>query len=514
VVVRWRTTDAEVTRRATTDRAGRFLVCDLPDGTPVRVAVDRGDPRTADALAAWVDGRWQAPYVRLAVPAVVPGTTTLAGVVVDHAGEPLTGAQVQVASVARLADAPRTAVTDATGAFQIADLIPGPHLVDFTHPTLDLYGVPSTPTAVSLAPGAAGASVRLAVPPADRVRLAVCGTADSTSGTSSLVIGRVSGDGSPSGEAAVAAGTRVRAVWDGGARQVSAAVGADGVFRLCHVPRGVAGTLVAEAPDARRSAPVPLEAVGDPGAELRVRHLVLHRAGSVTLAGRVRAPDGRAVAGARVRVLGAGGDTTASATTSDADGRFVLRGLSPDAYTVEAAAIGHAPVRATLRAGLAAGDTAVLTLGERAATLAAVRVTAGAADAFLRQRRVAAVRGDFLDATRLARQGPVPIGQVLNGFGRLVARAGGGTSARELYLERRGIACRPSVWVDGSPQLNGSLDALEAFVQTGQLAAVEVYPDVNATPAEYRAPGTICGAVVLWTREGAARAAALTARGR
>ncbi|MBN9101251.1 MAG: MFS transporter [Pseudonocardia sp.] len=66
-------------------------------------------------------------------------------------------------------------------------------------------------------------------------------------------------------------------------------------------------------------------------------------AGGTGLGGRIHGPDGEAVAGARVTVTDTAGEV-AGTTTSGADGRYALHGLTAGIHTLTAIAEGRAPV--------------------------------------------------------------------------------------------------------------------------------------------------------------------------
>ena len=101
---------------------------------------------------------------------------------------------------------------------------------------------------------------------------------------------------------------------------------ADGTFLVDGAPRE-AGSLVADGGDRGRAS-----AVAGPGRAAEPVAIAL--APTATLAGRVvDAADGKALAGVRIVARGQGGEFLAR---SGADGRYSMRGLSPQAYRLSA----------------------------------------------------------------------------------------------------------------------------------------------------------------------------------
>ena len=69
--------------------------------------------------------------------------------------------------------------------------------------------------------------------------------------------------------------------------------------------------------------------------------------------------------------------------------------------------------------------------------------------------------------------------------------------------------CFPSVFLDGHPLRGPPLGAeisgppiLDNWIHLPQIAAVEVYRGASDTPAEFRNPGSNCGAVAVWSVRG------------
>ena len=73
-----------------------------------------------------------------------------------------------------------------------------------------------------------------------------------------------------------------------------------------------------------------------------------------------------------------------------------------------------------------------------------------------------------------------------------------------------GGSCEPNVWLDGmlilsdwhAGHLNQDMRVLDDMVNAQDVAAIEVYRTVSATPLQWGGPNARCGTVVIWTRAG------------
>lgn len=439
---------------------------------------------------------------------------SIRGTVYDSlARRPLAGATVQ--AVAREnPTAARTTTTDSAGVFYFDSLPIGAYVVGFTDPLFDALELEITPRAVSVAAGAATAAA-LAVPGLVPMRAALCGAdaaaaARSTRDSAGLLIGVVR---DANGANAVAGSTVVltwnELVVDGQGvrierRRVPVAVRLSGAYAACDVPTDAPVAASAQAPG-RESGPIEVSLgaahflrrdflLGD-SAAASVAAGGAPRTGGAELDGTVRAPNGRALRGARVQVWG-----TDHQTVTGDDGRFALGGLPTGTRTVEVRAIGFVPLRAAVDLTRGRAASVQLALAKPAPTLDRVRVIGKRSraerwqDAFLARRKEGL--GRFFTAADVERQHPLYTSDLLRQAPgvRLTPTTGAGSGVR-----LRGN-CTPAVVLDGMSIYAGA-DDVDQLVRPEELAGVEVYTGVGGIPLQYgglEANG--CGAVLLWTK--------------
>ena len=87
---------------------------------------------------------------------------------------PLAGGQVVAAGTDARAQYRRAATTDSAGRFHIDSVPPGRYLVGLESPLLDSLEITVAPREVALTEGAGTATIDLALPPASKLRSAVC----------------------------------------------------------------------------------------------------------------------------------------------------------------------------------------------------------------------------------------------------------------------------------------------------------------------------------------------------
>lgn len=102
--------------------------------------------------------------------------------------------------------------------------------------------------------------------------------------------------------------------------------------------------------------------------------------------------------------------------------------------------------------------------------------------------------GRFITRTEIERRHPVLVSDMLRMVpGIMVIRQGMST---RIVSTRGAGRCAPSIWIDGSRQLEPDLDA---WVHPQDVEAIEVYVGIGETPGEFSGVNA-CGAIVVWTR--------------
>ena len=366
-----------------------------------------------------------------AVPRALAAQTTVSGMVQDSiAHHPLAGATVQLVPQGTSAGAPRGIDADATGAFRFPGVAPGRYLLGFVHERLDSLGIQPPVRTIEVGPGAAEVRVDLAVPSARTIAAAICGVRHDSTG---VLLGRVldaeTGDAVTAGSVLVRWG-ELRIDARGVHREtpsVRAALNEEGRYAACGVPIGMTVLVQASAgPTARPTAASgAIEVRMDSTGPLVHRDLFVSmpngevaatsgRRGTARLSGRVRRPDGSALAGARVVVRGTG--AVDSVAITDTTGAFRLDALPAGTYAVEAIAIGFTPARDAVDLRPEQAATVDLAVGARVATLQSVNVYAAhtrAGTAFAERARHASGFARFVTAADIARRVPLTIADAL-----------------------------------------------------------------------------------------------------
>lgn len=443
---------------------------------------------------------------------------TITGSVYDSlSGKPLADALVQLIGTGGTSEA-WNATTYANGEFAFPAVPSGKYLMGFLHPTLDSLGL-GAPRRIVDATGSAPVRVTLAIPSATTIWTMLCArqtAAAEAVDSSGLVFGfvRDADSDAPLGGATVVV-TWSTLVVDGGVRidrqEVPVQSNAEGWYALCGVPADAPVTARAELGKEasgfvemavpkraflhrdfsipRGSAVVAVSdtAVDQPGISLR------H--GSSRLAGVVRSPEGKPLAGAQLLVWGSG----ITGSTGD-DGTFSLSSLPAGTQTLEARYIGYAPKRVTV--DLQSGQTrsVTVTLDERANVLSEVEVYGKSNKSlhdvagFLDRRKSA--HGYFLTHAEIEKRHPFQFTDLIRSMPGFVI-AGDGPNASILSIRRRDMTstCKPQIYVDGMP-LYDDRD-INFVIQLDEVMGIEAYAAPSDTPPQYT--NGECGSIVVWT---------------
>jgi hypothetical protein len=450
--------------------------------------------------------------VLLARPAAAQGSGRgrLEGTVTDsvHA-RPFAGVHVVAASAHGRAESRVAAATDTSGRFHIDSLPLGRYLVGFESPLLDSLEITVAPQEVSVSEGRA-AQVELALPPATKLRSAICSGA-----TLPADKGVLYGHVVDATTEAPLAGAVITAVWreltidkktlrpDNAQRVASVKTDSTGWYRLCGVPTGTRVSFLLQYRE--RSSPV-VRAVVDDTLGILIRHLSLDTTGPIAdaesadtlsasamgtarLAGVVRGTGGAPLASAELRVLG----TRATART-DATGAYSIANLPAGTQLLEVRHIGYAAVEKAFE--LRSGETVVGDVElQRVVNLDSIRVVAVRSrySEFNEHRRNTTF-GVFLDPDAMSRQHDPWMSDVIMkipGF----AVAGEGPNAK--VVSSRGVGSNfcssANVVIDGMP--NQSINDVNPFM----VGSVEAYREGEPTPPEYF-DHKGCGMIVIWTK--------------
>jgi Carboxypeptidase regulatory-like domain len=247
-----------------------------------------------------------------------------------------------------------------------------------------------------------------------------------------------------------------------------------------------------------------------------------------TMVGRVTVTDGSTPAsGATVTVAGVDGRPLAEASAGP-DGSYRVCGLSPDQEVAVSARIGTTPSQvtrvSTSLARYAQVDLQVpVSAVSRAVEVEGVVVTVeGRRPALSRAGfydRMERIGGTFLDRDALdvasARRATDALMRV-PGVQRFDQASRSGSTTRQFIQFRRvvqavGNNCMPAIYVDGSLLRWGvelhsedqvaSYPTLDELVDVADIEGIEIYQSPSSIPARFQGPGTLCGAIVVWTRQ-------------
>lgn len=411
------------------------------------------------------------------------------------------------------------ATTDSSGKFHIDSLAPGRYMVGFESPLLDSLEIALPPRAVTVT-AARSATVDLALPPAAKLRAALCPGVNLAEGTG-VVYGHVVSaetEASMAG-AVIALQWRELAVWDstGGKamrtvssdRAASVTTDADGWYRACGLPTG-------------RWVSMQIQHEGRVGPELRtlvedtlgiaIRHLsfsassardssafadsaaVARLGGSATLTGVVRGTAGTPIPSAEVHVLGA-----RSTALTDAEGSYTLSGLPAGTQALEVRRIGYGLAGAWVDLRNETTTRRDVRL-ERIVSLDSVRIVATRTryKEFAEHQKFA-LGGRFLGPEKLQRMHFSRTSDIIRSLGGYVVENRGG---RARVLSIRGASTRPcvvNVAIDG---FSGWSDDPDAFsvddVPPNLIGAMELYQGGGMPSSPEYDRG--CGAIVIWTK--------------
>jgi hypothetical protein len=426
----------------------------------------------------------------------------VSGVVYDSvARQSLRGAVVQLVAPQGARPFSAAATTDARGRYLLSGVRPGTYVVGFQHRALDTLALTSPLRPVVVRSGER-VDVDLAVPSPATIAREICG--DMSRDTLGLVFGviRDARSGLPIDSGVASASWEEITISAGGIRRrmrrAQSMVNAAGWFALCRVPANVDLALGA------------WSGVDTSGAVVVsvARNGIIRRdislGGTATVRGFVVSDEARPIAAARVVVAGRG-----KSTTTDSTGAFVFGLVHAGAQTLEARALGFAPVSLTLHLRGDQDTTINVTLTSVRKVLDTLHVYAQRvynrdSNGFERRRRIGA--GFSLSDEDIALRQPYDAYSLLNEVPVLNISYGGGTQTPNSAFDRivlmRGAGpsavCVPMLWLDGTRMPN-MLDQIDMLVRPDEIAGIEVYRP-GQVPPEFAAGYVSCGVIVIWTK--------------
>lgn len=444
-------------------------------------------------LAAGAAAQGSAPSAAAATPAP-PGRVR--GMVGDSlSGRPLAGATVELVHAGDAAAPGFRATADSLGRFRFDSVPAGDYVAGFYAPVLDSLRL-EMPVRKLVVRAGHEERLALAVPSGVSLRRAYCGAA-SDSNASGVAIGtlRDAATGGLLAGGQIIAQTPTVVIRDGRIHtevfQVTAITDAVGAFVLCGVPVGreldVLGVSGSDSSG--------VFGVEVPATAVLVRDVFAGRPkGATVLAGRITNLEGAPIRGARVLVEG----TTRQAVADDS-GRFTLRDVPLGTHTLYTRAIGFYPDRRAVDVVATAATTLALRLPTMASVLDTMHVYGQRVyrDRLAFEERRQMGFGTVLQHARIEEMRPVHTTDILrevSGISLVPGQMG-------RLLEVRGpFLCLPDVIIDGHPiPLQNSVDEVDAWVQPGEVQAMEVYIGASA-PVEYLQPGRPgCATILIWT---------------
>lgn len=440
-------------------------------------------------------------------------TASVSGVVFDSlAGAPLAGADVQLLSEganARTYDA----YTDSAGRFAFPAVEVGDYIAGFFHPRFDSLGI-DLPTVRLTLDAESHVALRFATPSRQTIISAVCPN-DTVGNEATLLLGVVRD--AARGERLT--GAVVSAQWSGLAFQDSGLVSvhrggmvpatADGRFAVCNIPLDADVTVrAATGVDTSGALSLQFPPFGIVARDVFVAPVVSDESSaSARLSGRVTSSSGAPVAGATLSLWGFPGTVR-----SDVSGAFVFADVPGGSTTLDVRAIGYEPVRVgiDLRTEAQRNNTVSIVVSRAPTTLAPITIVDTRISGVLLRsgfdKRARGGFGRFLDADALEKMHVVSTTSAIARFPGMITRTGG-RGSRLFMRDPSGVACAPTVWVDGTPyspyasaEVDGVVD-IDILAQPDDIAGIEVYRRAAQAPLRYGGTTrSVCGVIVIWRK--------------
>lgn len=443
--------------------------------------------------------------------AVVENHPTLSGQVYDSLhDEPVKGATVIIAGTAH------QAVTDANGIykFSIDSLPEGIVLVGFFMPSMDSLGIAPPARQIAIHHGES-ALLDLGTPSMRSVLRVIC--RDSAAEGRGLMMGVVRDADTDK----PLIGALVVVMWTemniGNSslsklpKAVHTTVNAQGSYRVCGIPNGVA---------LRAQARLNTKASGwidvnmPPGGVLQRDFLVGERVvarasdsvttpgvpkvlGTAQLSGTVLGPDGKPLEGANVYLVG-----TAIGARADSRGNFRLTGLPSGTHTIEVRQISFVLKRYTVDLSPTREMRLAAVLDTRANVLTGVTVEAKAGSTIPGfEQRAKRGMGNFLTRDDIEKRQSILTTDLFRTIpGLNVAFDGSNYTVQS--SRTGGVNCPMQWYLDGAPYDNSD-NSLDQVLRPDDIEGIEVYKSASEVPVQYQGPNSACGTILVWSKRAA-----------
>lgn len=440
----------------------------------------------------------------------VPGreSAVLRGIVYDSTtSAPLSGAVVRVAGRAWRTRA------DAAGQFELAALPVGLYRVVFEHPRLDSLGLAGRGADIQLRPGNTN-DVVLSIPSMATLLAETC-----PPGLGGVLVGWVTaGDG-----ATPVAGATVRVRGPDGVALGSVVSGRDGAYRVCGLPEDTDVTVV-PAVGGLTSGEVGARTVsgGYGRADVQVSWTAASAARSTggleVLGTVVDAATRRPLPAATVVVVDTA-DAELATTITDQNGAFSIRVTSDVPTRVEIRSLGYTTARSAVLPRARSRHRLEVELASEAVEISGVVVSVeGRTMALARQGfydRSASMAGVFIERAELSASATQRASDALLRVAGVQPFSSQSHNTTKRRIQFRGAirasgqsGCMPAIYIDGRLARWGEVlkDAgadyptLDDLVGVHDIEGIELYDTPSTIPPQFMGPGTLCGAIVIWTR--------------
>ena len=423
---------------------------------------------------------------------------------------PLADVRVVAVGADGRAESRGAASTDSSGRYRIDALQPGRYRVGFESPLLDSLEITLAPREVAVSPGSV-ATTDLALPPATRLRSAVCSGA-AVPAEKGVLYGHVvdASSEAPLVGAVVVAAWREMTVDRTTLRpETNDRIATDttddaGWYRLCGVPTG--SWVSYQLQHLGHTGPV-IRTLMDTTLGIAIQHLSLDartavddsvaaggtigaaaETGTARLTGVIRGAGDLPLASAEVRVIG-----TRALAQTDAMGRYTIGNLPAGTQLLEVRRLGYgvADVPVELRSGVTVNGDMRL---QKIVNLDSVRVVAmGTRYREFSDHRAHSMYGVFLDQETMEKEHAVSMSDIIARIPGFIVR-GEGPFAQVLSARSPTLhPCRANVIVNGIP--NQPINDYPPVM----VGAVEAYREGEITPNDYFDLRG-CATIAIWTK--------------